>query len=505
MKTHLVLGLITLVLFLIVVGARRQETFNYDDNVVKLAQTMATEGYLSTARVVPKMYRDLNYDQLRDIRWKNEYSLWRKDGLPFQVRFFHPGSIYERPVEIYQIDKGRVEEFKYSPDFFNFGKNVFKERKPEAVGYAGFRVHYPINKPDVLDEVFVFLGASYFRALPKDLHYGASARGLAINTGIAKQTEEFPAFTKFWLQKPARFAKQMTVYALLESPSVVGAYQFDVEPGVETRMHVWATLFFRKSGVANVGYTPLTSMYWFGENTSNTFGDFRPEVHDSDGLLMQRSSGEWVWHPLAWAKQTQFNVFADDHPKGFGLLQRDRDFSHYQDLEALYNKRPSIWVQPLYGFDQGAVRLVQLPTQNEAMDNVVAFWTPSQPPARLAPIRLEYILRWFGDAQDLPPVGRCISTRVDYQDAPYYRHFFLDFAGGALDKIKPDAPPAAEVASPTGGVITETKVEWNDFNHSWRASFIVSVSQNTKPTEITCRLSANGQPLTETWSYTWMP
>jgi len=372
------------------------------------------------------------------------------------------------------------------------------------VGYAGFRIHYPINKPDVLDEVLVFLGASYFRAVPKDLVYGPSARGLALDTAIEKREEEFPVFTKFWLRRPERFGKHMTIYALLEGRSVAGAYQFTVEPGVETRMHVRAILFFRKK-VEHAGYAPMTSMYWFGENTSNTFGDFRPEVHDSDGLLIQNGRGEWLWHPLAWSRQLQLNEFADDHPKGFGLLQRDRDFNHYQDLEAVYHKRPSIWAQPLNGFDKGAVRLVQLPTKDEFQDNVVAFWTPAEPPPVLKPVEIEYVLRWFAEAQDLPPLGRCIATRVDDQDKPYYRHFFLEFWGGPLAQLKPGETPAAEVTSPTNAGIADVKMEWNDFNKTWRVSFYASTPENRKPNELSCKLVWNGEAMTETWSYTWMP
>lgn len=508
MKTHLIFGLVTILLLVIVIGSRKKESFGFDD-VSQLAETMAREDYLHASPALPRVLRDLNYDQVRDIRWKDDRTLWRKEGLPFQIRFFHPGGEYGA-VQIYEKVPGQAPNLlRYSPDFFDFGKNVFKERLPDSVGYAGFRVHYPLNKPDVLDEILVCLGASYFRAVPKDLQYGISARGLALDTGLEKKKEEFPYFTKFWLVRPSRFAKQFSFYALLESKSVVGAYQFDVEPGTETRMHVRAMLYFRKrpanSEAPLVGIAPLTSMYWYGENTSNTFGDFRPEVHDSDGLLMQRGNGEWVWHPLAWAKQIEYGVFADDHPKGFGLMQRDRDFNHYQDSEARYHKRPSLWVQPLNGFDQGSVRLVQLPTNNEFSDNIVAFWTPNDAPQPLKPVLVEYGLRWLGDANDLPPLGRCLSTRVDYQDALYFRHFFLDFGGGPLDRIKKETPPTLEVNSPTGGEIKDPKVEWNEDNKNWRVSFVVSTADIKKPTEIICRLLVDGKPVSETWSYTWTP
>jgi len=505
MKTHLVFGLLTLLLLVVVISSRQQETFDFQ-NVVSMAREMATEGYLSTSPALSKELRDLNYDQLRDIRWKNEYTLWRREGSPFQVRFFHPGSHEDRSVEIYTLPDSPSVPLRYSPDFFDFGKNVLKERPPESTGYAGFRVHYPLNKPDVLDEVLAFKGASYFRVPPKGLIYGLSARGLALDSGIDNRPEEFPVFTKFWLKRPEGFGHTMTIYALLESKTVMGAYQFELELGDETIMHVKAVLFFRRKA-ENAGYAPLTSMFWFGENTSNTFGDFRPEVHDSDGLLMQRQNGEWVWHPLAWAGQKQLNVFEDARPKGFGLLQRDRDFNHYQDLEALYNKRPSLWVQPLKGFDKGAVKLIQLHAKNEFEDNVVAFWNPAEPPPLRQAIELEYVLRWYGDTNDLPPIGRCVSTRVDDQDKPYYRHFILEFAGGQLNKIKATDLTEANIdaTSITGAGITEKKVEWNDFNKTWRVSFFAGLPENQKPNEVICRLLFNGQPVTETWSYTVMP
>jgi periplasmic glucans biosynthesis protein len=504
LKTHLIFGLITVLLLAIVIGSRRQEAFGYDD-VVRMAELMAREGYMTASPVVPQELLKLDYDKHRDIRWKDERTLWRKEGLPFQVKFFHLGYLFDRPVDIFEIDGRQPERVRYSPEFFNFGQNSLNTSKYESLGYAGFRVHHPINKPEVLDEVLVFLGASYFRSVAKDLIYGPSARGLAIDTvNDKKRKEEFPAFTKFWLKKPDRYAKHITIYALMESRSVTGAYQFDAEPGPETRIHVRATLFFRKK-TENIGYAPITSMYWFGENTSNTFGDFRPEVHDSDGLLMHHANGEWVWRPLSWSKQLQVNVFKDDGSKGFGLLQRDRDFNHYQDLEALYNKRPSVWVQTIKGFDKGSVKLLQLPTNNEYTDNVAVMWSPAESPQPMQPVQIEYVIRWFGEADDLPPVGRCVSTRVDYQDTPYYRHFFLEFAGGGLNQLKQGEVPVADIVPLNGGKITEQKVEWNDFNRSWRVSFMASKSEENKPIELACRLKQGDTALTETWSYTWMP
>jgi len=252
MKTHLVFGLLVAVLLVIVIGSKRQESFDFED-VVSLAEQMARENYMSAVPTVPETLRRLNYGQMRDIRWKNERTLWRREGLPFQARFYHAGATKDNPVQIYVLPDSPGEPLRYSQEFFDFGNNVISEKFPETLGYAGFRIHYPLNKPDVLDEVVSFLGASYFRAVPRALQYGISARGLAIDTAVEDRKEEFPAFTKFWLKRPDRYSNEMTIYALLEGRSVTGAYQFDLQPGDEIRMNVTAILYFRKT-TDNVAY-----------------------------------------------------------------------------------------------------------------------------------------------------------------------------------------------------------------------------------------------------------
>ncbi len=501
MKTHLVFGLITALLLVIVIGSRRQEAFTFED-VRVMAESMAHEGYLSAAPLLPRSLRDLSPGEQAAIRWRDERTLWRSDGLPFQVRFIHPGAGYDRSIEVYEINRARPERVRYSPAFFDFGGTVITEPLPDWLGYAGFRLHHPLNRPDALDEVLSFPGDSRFRLVAKDLVYGATTRPLLIDPGTP--WEEVPVFTRVWLKRPDAFSKVFSFYALMESPGVCGAYQFDYEPGAESRLHVRAVLYFRRA-VQVAGIAPLESMFWFGENTSNTFGDLRPEVHKSDGLLVQRSAGEWVWRPLTWSAEPQINVFSDNGPKGFGLLQRDRDFNHYQDLREVFHKMPSLWVQPLRGFDRGAIHLIQKPVRNGESDNVLACWAPGSPPIPLQPVEIEYTVRVVSAASDLPPLGRCESTRVDLQEFSNRRHFFLDFADGPLDRLKPGALPSLDVTSPTGADITERTIERNDFNKSWRASFVASSNDPGRPAEIFCRLTDADAPLTETWSYTWRP
>ena len=497
LKTHLVFATMAAILLAFVIAQSRKKTLTFEA-VVAQAEGLARAPYVARKEVPSKLLRGLDYDQYRDIRWRDENTLWRNLGLPFQAKFFFAGNIHSKPVTIYQVNRDGAGPVRFSPGFFDYGKNNIPPAEAARSGYAGFRVHYPLNRRDYLDEAFVFLGASYFRAVAKDQAYGLSARGLAIGT---LKKEEFPDFTTFWLIEPAPGASDMKLYALLDGPSISGAYEFQIFPGPETRMAIHAILFPRRD-VQDPGVAPLSSMFWFGENTSNTFGNFRPEVHDSDGLQIERGNGEWLWRPLTWSKQLQVAVFEDEHPRGFGLVQRDRDFQHYQDMEARYHERPGAWIQPQGDWGKGSVRLIQLPTDNEYMDNVVAYWQPEGGFQKGARYEFSYSLTWFGESPSIPPLGRCLFTRVDYQDAPYYRMFVLDFAGAELSKLPQDAQVTADTWI-GGGAIKDLVVQKNNYGDAWRVSFIASSDEPSKPVEIRCALRLGGQPLTETWTTTW--
>jgi glucans biosynthesis protein len=283
-----------LVAFLALAGAAH--AFGFED-VAKRAAALAAQSYKPPRTELPKAIKDLSYDQYRDIRFKPARSLWRSANLPFEVQLFHPGLYYDHPVRIYELVGGTAREVRFDPELFDYGKNQIDPATLRNIGFAGFRVHMALNTPKYKDEVLVFQGASYFRALGKDQRYGLSARGLAIDTALASG-EEFPRFTEFWIERPDARAKEITIYALLDSQSVAGAYRFVVRPGDETVTLVKERLFLRKN-VAKLGIAPLTSMFFFGENTPRPPArDYRPEVHDSDILLIHSGTGEWITRPL---------------------------------------------------------------------------------------------------------------------------------------------------------------------------------------------------------------
>jgi len=472
----------------------------FDFEVLRYRAKMLADAPYAPPLPVPDWVRHLSYDEHRLIQFDATRTLWRREGLPFQVQFFHPGFVLTNTVQVSTVKHRQAHVIEFDRKFFNYDR-LKVGPLPPTMGFAGLRVLYPLNHPD--DELGSFVGASYFRFLCERAVYGLSARGLAINTG-GKAPEEFPLFTAFWLERPGAHDKTFTMYALLDGASVTGAYRFVIAPGPETVMEVHASIYFRH-GVDVAGFAPLTSMYWHGENSAQPTGDFRPEVHDSDGLQIATGAGEWLWRPLTNPASPRVAVFADENPRGFGLLQRDRNFDHYQDLEAQYHSRPSGWVEPIGKWGRGAVRLVELPTPNEFNDNIVAFWVPEQLPPPGEPVTLEYKLHWALD-QIRPPAGYVVGTRHGRSpNEEGVERFVVDFDGSYLNKQKADPAIEQVLTVGDGAKLIHSAVQKNPFNGTWRVSFALKPDGSGKPVELRCFLRKQPHALTETWSYLWQP
>lgn len=488
-----------LVAALAVLAPRAARGFDFED-VAALAKSRAGAPYRSDDREPPAELQALSYDQYRDIRYRPDHALWRSEHLPFEVMFFHLGKFQKAPVRIDEVTPDAVRHVAYRSTDFDYGKNTLAPDTWGDLGFAGFRAHYALNTSAYLDELVVWLGGSYFRALAAGLHYGLSARGLAIDT-VGGSGEEFPRFTEFWLVRPAADARTLTVYALLDSPRASGAYRFDVHPGGETVMDVRARLFLR-APVATLGIAPLTSMFFFGENQPHRT-DFRPEVHDSDGLSVATGDGEWIWRPLVNPNATFTTSFAMRGLRGFGLMQRDRSFASYEDGEARYELRPSAWVEPVGDWGAGRVELVQLHTADETNDNVVAYWVPKESPAPGRPLDLTYRVRWQGAEMQRPPGAWVVQTRTGRgfaELAEDERQFVVDFAGPSLAALPANAPVEAVVTAPVNGTIVESNAYRVEATGAWRMFVRAKQLRATEPTELRGFLKNGKDVLTETWS-----
>jgi periplasmic glucans biosynthesis protein len=494
-----------LLAMLMLLWAQTALGFDYAD-VIARAEQLAAAPYKKPAENLPKELEGLDYDRYRDIRFKPDKFHWRSANLPFEVAFFHQGFFYRHPVKIHEITGQGVQEIRFDPEAFDYGANKLDPKVLRGLGFAGFRIHFPINKESYKDEVITFLGASYFRALGKHQLYGMSARGLAIDTALPSG-EEFPHFSEFWIQRPAINAKELLIYALLDSPRVAGAYRFVLKPDVSTTMEVSARLYLREP-VGKLGIAPLTSMYYFGENQSAPREDFRPEVHDSDGLSLHASNGEWLWRPLLNPKRLLVTSFAAANPRGFGLMQRDRDFDHYEDLEARYDVRPSVWIEPKGPWGPGKVELVQIPAQDETNDNIVAFWTPDVLPKPREPYALEYRMSWQKDADARPPLAWVTQTR---RGSGFARHndgsisLIIDFDGPALRKVTTAEKLEGVVSHDANGQLLENTLYRNTVTGNWRQAVRVKRLDNDKPLELRSFLRNGTTAVSETWSYILPP
>ncbi|MGZ5874451.1 MAG: glucan biosynthesis protein [Bradyrhizobium sp.] len=471
----------------------------FDRSIVRqMARDAAGKPFKAPDSKLPDHLNDLDYDHYRAIRFLPDRALWRGEKLPFEVQYFHRGFFYKNRVDIYEVANGQATKIAYQPENFSFGDTP--PTKPGVdLGFAGFRLHTPINKPDHHDEVCVFLGASYFRAVAKGELYGLSARGLSINTGEAKG-EEFPAFKAFWIEKPAANATSIVVHALLDSESTAAAYRFTIRPGETTVFDVEMAIYPRVD-LDHVGLAPMTSMFFFGPNDRIDVDDFRPSVHDSDGLAIFNGRGEELWRPLSNPQDLQISTFADLNPRGFGLMQRQKDFLDYQDLESSFERRPSLWAEPIGDWGEGSVQLVEIPTKEEVHDNIAGFWHPKTGLQAKGEHTYTYRLHWGPDNPKPTSLARFSRTAVGARGEGT-KIFVLDLTGDKLRLVDPKKIRGVVTAekAKVQNIVTQP----NPAIGGWRLSFELPVEEKV-PVEIRASLMQENDPISEVWVYRWTP
>ncbi|WGV22241.1 glucan biosynthesis protein G [Pseudomonas putida] len=470
--------------------------FNLDDVAAK-AKDLAGQKYDAPKSNLPAVFRDMKFADYQKIHFLQEKAEWANDKTPFKLSFYHQGMHFDTPVKINQVTATKVEEIKYDPSRFEFGDVPHDPETTKNLGYAGFRVLYPINKADKQDEIMTLLGASYFRVVGKGHVYGLSARGLAIDTALPSG-EEFPRFTEFWVEKPKPADKHLVIYALLDSPRSTGAYKLTLRPGNDTVVDVQSRVFLRDH-VSRLGIAPLTSMYLFGPNQPSKVLNYRPALHDSEGLSIHAGNGEWLWRPLNNPKHLAVSNFSVENPRGFGLMQRQRAFSDYEDLDDNYQKRPSAWIEPKGDWGKGTVDLVEIPTADETNDNIVAFWSPEKLPEPGKPFEYAYRLHWTIDepkfqASELGWVKQTLRSTGDVKQSNLIRQpdgsvaFLVDFAGPALAALPEDTAVRSQISVGDNAEVVENNLRYNPETKGWRLTLRLKVKEANKSTEMRAAL-----------------
>lgn len=468
------------------------------------ARGLAAKPYVAPPVPHSDLLETVDFDAYQSITFRPERTLGPGEDTTVPIRLFHLGRYFKVPVQLYLVKDGEAREIGYDHGAFTYNDTALERRLPGDLGYAGFRLMNEGAETDWL----AFLGSSYFRSSGPEGQYGLSARGLAIDTGMARP-EEFPRFSAFWLHGAGDDPDAMIVDALLESESCTGAYRFTISRPGDILMDVDAHLYVRKD-IERLGVAPLTSMFWYSEAKRFQGADWRPEVHDSDGLALWTGAGERIWRPLNNPKTVRTSTFTDSAPKGFGLLQRDRDFTNYEDDGAFYDKRPGIWVEPLADWGKGEVQLVEIPTDDEIYDNIAAYWKPAAPVRAGDALHFPYRLHWVSEEPFVPKsVARVVGTRIGQGGVPGQartgntKKFVIDFEGGPLGGIEQrfDIDPIVDAARGRISGRYVVKVVGTD---RWRAFFDLDVT-GAEAVDLRCYLKLGDEVLSETWMYQYLP
>nr|WP_321397173.1 glucan biosynthesis protein G [uncultured Desulfobacter sp.] len=461
--------------------------------VVEIARKLSQAPFIEPQKI-PEALAKIDYSTYRKINFQQNAAIWGGTPTPFSIQLFAPGFLYKELIDIEVVENGQSFPVELSESSFKVPDESIGKMLTEVGKYAGLRLHYPINRNDYNDEFIVFQGASYFRGISKGQVYGLSARGLAINVANPKG-EEYPLFKSFWIERPSKHQKAIVVHALLDSKSVAGAYRFGIYPGAPTRMDVNVILFPRYD-VLHVGLAPLTSMFMHGGIDQSDTADYRPAVHDSEALLMENGNGEKIWRPLNNPRKLQESAFMGENPKGFGLIQRHRQFDYYQDLEAKYHFRPSAWIEPSGDWGKGQIELFEIPSDSESNDNIVAYWKPAEGLKKSQPFAYSYRLTWPDSIPITMEKVSVVRTSGGRKLSTDKNEIVIDYSSlkaDDLNSIKIDA-------SISRGAVLESRIEPNP-NIDGARVFVTFDPKDADVAELRVQLRQNDEPVGMTWLY----
>jgi periplasmic glucans biosynthesis protein len=477
--------------------------------LVERARAMAAKDYEAPYRPAPDIVSQIDYTQHGKIHFKSDSALFVDNPGVFPVTFFPVGKYFPKAIRMHAIDGDKAREVLYEPEYFDMPDDSPAQKLPEDTGFAGFQVREKSRADWRTQDWCAFLGASYFRGIGQMGEYGLSARGIALNTA-GPNPEEFPDFTEFYIQPASAPEQPLVIYALLDGPSISGAYRFVIRRTEGVVMDVENQLFMRKD-VDRFGISPLTSMFWFDEYDKGYQLEWRRAAHDSDGLALWTGAGERIWRPLVNPPGINISVFLDDNPRGFGLMQRNRDPAHYLDRWLNYERRPSLWIEPVGAWGAGAVQLIEIPTDHEDFDNMVCMWVPKDPVKAGQAHDFRYRMHWLAD-EPFPAtnLARPLATRIGRGGFPYTRknppetrRFVVEFGGGALDQLPKDTKPEA-VITPARGTVSSIFIETTSWSKNWRLQFDLAV-EGPEPVDIRAYLKSGETALSETWLFQLHP
>jgi glucans biosynthesis protein len=465
--------------------------------VVDLARQLARKPFVPPPNDLPDFFSNLTYEQYVAIK-SRQPAIWSSEGRGIAVEPLHRGFVFTNAVDLYLVEDGAVRRVGYNAAQFDYGRPTLPNNIGD-IGFSGFRLIATPSEGKPFDFAIV-QGATFFRAVARGQNFGATARALTLKPADPKG-EEFPSFRAFWLERPAPGSNSITVHGVIDSESTTGAVRMTFRPGDMTIIDVETTLFPRVN-LDHVGLGGIGSTYFYGPNDRRNAEDLRPAVYESSGLQMLNGQGEWLWRPLHNPEALQISAFVDAAPRGFGLLQRDRTYEAFQDDDQRFERRPSLWIEPLGDWGQGSVQLLEIPTDAEINDNILAYWRPKAPMAANTEIAFAYRQYWCWTPPERPPLAAVSATRVGRGSGGRRRRFAIDFSTEALGDNLPTDLRSVLTVGP--GTFQNLKNWVYPERKTVRVAFELDPG-NENACEMRLILEAGGKPISETWLYRWTP
>ncbi len=467
--------------------------------VTDQARALSKKPFKAPAADLPDPFRGLTFDQYAAIHARPEARVWATEAIGFAIEPLHRGFLYSSPVELNLVAAGQSFRLVYDPKLFDLGA-LRPPAKMGDIGFSGFRALVP-QEGGGLREIASFQGANFFRALAPGQVPGLVSRALAVRLADPKG-EDVPVFRSIWIEKPSLVSSALVIHAVIDSETIVGAFRFTVHPGEATIIDTECTLFARVA-LDNFGLGPISATHLLGFMDHRRFDDLRPNVGEVCGLQMYTGAGEWLWRPVTNRETLQISTFIDDKPRGFGFLLRDRAFQDYDDEDQHWEKRPSLWIEPLGEWGQGGVQLIEIPTESEGNDNILCFWRPKQPLAAGSETAFAYRQFWCWNPPERPDLARAVTSRSGRGSSAKRRRFFVEFQGdGLADPAR--AAGLKPTVTATNGAVSGVR------GFPGRDAKTYSVVFELEPgadqsSELRLLLEAQGKPASETWLYRWTP
>ncbi len=465
--------------------------------VVDLARDLAKKPYSAPASDLPAPFTKLSYEQYVAIRAKPGSAVWAGDNVGFAIEPLHRGFLFSAPMAINVVENGQARRLVYDRSHFQFGGLTVPASIPD-IGFSGFRILQP-EGVDGFHEVSIFQGASFFRAIARGQNFGVTARALSIRTADPKG-EEFPMIREVWIERPTLATNALVLHALVDSESMTGAYRFTLRPGDITIMDTECTLFTRVA-VDGLGLGTMAAMSFFGPIDRHGTDDLREGVYEIGGLQVLNGNGEWLWRPVANRNTLQLSSFIDVNPRGFGVLQRERRFSQFQDDDQHWELRPSLWIEPLNDWGEGSVVLVEIPSDAEINDNVVCFWRPKAPLQPNTEAAFAYRQSWCWAPLQRPTLPVVTDTRVGRGSSSKRKRFLVEFTSETFADPQRTTDLAPALSSSTGA-ISGLRTFVSKDNKTVRVLFELDPASETLA-ELRLVLEQGGKPASETWLYRW--